>query len=196
MVCCRRRGDRVQIEVRDSGIGIAQDKHGDIFLEFFQIGHAAAGDSVMGLGLGLAIVSRLARLLGTEVRVRSAPDKGSVFSLRLLRGEPGLILPPDEVSQATFFGKSELDLHVLVVDDDPLVLAGNRALLEELGFGLDLASCAATGKTADLIYVSPKSGRAVSAGAGEPYKGRLLALPALVLPRSRPNFGSFELPVT
>ena len=49
------------------------------------------------------------------------------------------------------------------------------ALLEELGFGLDLASCAATGGITDLVYVSPKSGRAVSAAAGEPYKGRLLA---------------------
>jgi signal transduction histidine kinase/CheY-like chemotaxis protein len=132
MVCCRFRGDMVQIEVRDSGIGIAQDKHSDIFLEFFQIGHASVGDNVMGLGLGLAIVARLARLLGTEVIVRSAPGKGSVFSLRLSRGEPGSILPPDEAAPATF-GKSELDLHILVVDDDPLVLAGNRALLEELG---------------------------------------------------------------
>lgn len=51
------------------------------------------------------------------------------------------------------------------------------ALLDELGFGLDLSTCAATGATTDLIYVSPKSGRAVSAAAGEPYKDRLLALP-------------------
>lgn len=51
------------------------------------------------------------------------------------------------------------------------------ALLEELGFGLDLTTCAATGAANDLIYVSPKSGRAVSAAAGEPYKDRLLALP-------------------
>jgi DNA repair protein RecO (recombination protein O) len=58
-----------------------------------------------------------------------------------------------------------------------LVVRWELALLEELGFGLDLASCAATGRTDTLIYVSPKSGRAVSAGAGEPYKERLLALP-------------------
>jgi DNA repair protein RecO (recombination protein O) len=54
------------------------------------------------------------------------------------------------------------------------------ALLGELGFGLDLLECAATGQTDDLIYVSPKSGRAVSAGAGEPYKDRLFALPAFL----------------
>lgn len=53
-------------------------------------------------------------------------------------------------------------------------------LLAELGFGLDLASCAASGSGADLVYVSPKSGRAVSRQAGEPWKGRLLTLPAFL----------------
>ena len=54
-------------------------------------------------------------------------------------------------------------------------------LLAELGYGLDLASCAATGDAADLRYVSPKSGRAVSAHAGAPYADRLLPLPAFLL---------------
>ena len=53
-------------------------------------------------------------------------------------------------------------------------------VLAEFGFGLDLASCAATGQQRDLVYVSPKSGRAVSAGAGEPYKDKLLSLPAFL----------------
>ena len=53
-------------------------------------------------------------------------------------------------------------------------------LLAELGFGLDLATCAATGTDRDLAYVSPKSGRAVSRQAGEPWKDRLLALPAFL----------------
>jgi DNA repair protein RecO (recombination protein O) len=51
------------------------------------------------------------------------------------------------------------------------------AMLAELGFGLDLDTCAATGETAELIYVSPKSGGAVSRGAGEPWRDRLLRLP-------------------
>ncbi len=54
-------------------------------------------------------------------------------------------------------------------------------LLEELGFGLDLSKCAATGAVDDLIYVSPKTGRAVSRAAGEPYKSRMLALPRFML---------------
>jgi DNA repair protein RecO (recombination protein O) len=59
----------------------------------------------------------------------------------------------------------------------PLLLRFELALLGELGFGLDLASCAATGARDHLAYVSPKSGRAVSAEAGEPYRERLLPLP-------------------
>jgi DNA repair protein RecO (recombination protein O) len=54
-------------------------------------------------------------------------------------------------------------------------------LLQELGFGLDLSKCAATGTTDDLVYVSPRTGRAVSRGAGEPYKDRLLPLPGFLL---------------
>jgi len=50
-------------------------------------------------------------------------------------------------------------------------------LLDELGFGLDLSKCASTGTGDNLIYVSPKSGKAVSAGAGAPYEARLLKLP-------------------
>ncbi|MGI9414382.1 MAG: DNA repair protein RecO [Hyphomicrobiales bacterium] len=58
-----------------------------------------------------------------------------------------------------------------------LLVRWELGLLEELGFGLDLTQCAATGSQDDLIYVSPKSGRAVSAAAGEPYQDRLLNLP-------------------
>jgi DNA repair protein RecO (recombination protein O) len=53
-------------------------------------------------------------------------------------------------------------------------------MLAELGFGLDLASCAATGTLKDLVYVSPKSGRAVSRAAGEPWHDRLLPIPAFL----------------
>lgn len=54
-------------------------------------------------------------------------------------------------------------------------------LLSETGFGLDFSQCAATGSKEDLIYVSPKSGRAVSSGAGEPYKDKLLPNPAFIV---------------
>ena len=70
--------------------------------------------------------------------------------------------------------------------DDPvaageLVVRFELLLLDELGFGLDLSECAATGARDDLAFVSPKSGRAVSRGAGEPWRDRMLALPSFLL---------------
>jgi DNA repair protein RecO (recombination protein O) len=61
-------------------------------------------------------------------------------------------------------------------------------ILTELGFGLDLATCAATGQINDLGYVSPKSGRAVSRSAGEPWRSRLLRLPAFLVGAGEPSF--------
>ena len=83
----------------------------------------------------------------------------------------------------------ELTLFVLGYLEDravwpALLVRWELALLEELGFGLDLTSCAASGATTELTYVSPKSGRAVSTAAGEPYKERLLALPRFLLGRA------------
>ncbi|GJE56755.1 MULTISPECIES: DNA repair protein RecO [Methylobacterium] len=65
-----------------------------------------------------------------------------------------------------------------------LMVRFELALLAELGFGLDLSACAASGGNDQLVYVSPKSGRAVSASAGEPYRDRLLKLPAFLRDRS------------
>ena len=62
-------------------------------------------------------------------------------------------------------------------------------ILTELGFGLDLAACAATGQADDLGYVSPKSGRAVSRGAGEPWRDKLLRLPAFLGSEDAPSIG-------
>ncbi|GGE18808.1 DNA repair protein RecO [Aureimonas endophytica] len=71
-----------------------------------------------------------------------------------------------------------------------LVLRFEVALLEELGFGLDLAACAATGATEDLVYVSPKSGRAVGREPGEPWRDKLLPLPLFLRdPALRPAPG-------
>lgn len=79
----------------------------------------------------------------------------------------------------------EVSLFVLGFLEDPsvwpvLMVRWELALLEELGFGLDLSECAATGGNDALIYVSPRTGRAVSASAGEPYRDRLLALPGFL----------------
>ena len=76
--------------------------------------------------------------------------------------------------------------------DDPMtagavIVRFELKLLDELGFGLDLDACAATGSNDDLAYVSPKTGRAVSRASGEPYRDKLLRLPAfLVAPAMTP----------
>ena len=77
-------------------------------------------------------------------------------------------------------------LHILRSFDDgslwpALLVRWELRLLQELGFGLDLSECAATGVDADLAYVSPRSGRAVSRDAGQPYCSKLLKLPAFLL---------------
>lgn len=92
----------------------------------------------------------------------------------------------------------EVSLFVLGFLDEPdvwpaLLVRWELALLEELGFGLDLTACAATGTNDDLIYVSPKSGRAVSASAGEPYHDRLLVLPPFLRGRSQGTVSRSDL---
>lgn len=83
----------------------------------------------------------------------------------------------------------EITLFVLGFLDDasvwpPLLVRWELALLDELGYGLDLTKCADRGVNDDLAYVSPKSGRAVSRSSGEPYHDRLLALPPFLARRT------------
>lgn len=82
VVGCRRRGDRIRIEVWDSGIGIAAENLPFIFEELYQLNNPTR-KADQGLGLGLAIVDRIARILGGSVSVRSEPGRGSVFAVEL-----------------------------------------------------------------------------------------------------------------
>ena len=78
---------------------------------------------------------------------------------------------------------AEILLDAMMADDfahwGPLYVRWEAGLLDALGFGLDLSQCAATGATDDLIYVSPRTGRAVSAAAGAEYAARLFAAAAV-----------------
>ena len=94
-------------------------------------------------------------------------------------------LPEREPHPALFEGVAAL-LGALGHDGWPVICVHlELGLLQELGFGLDLEKCAATGVTENLAYVSPRTGRAVSRDAGEPYKDKLLALPGFLATRSR-----------
>lgn len=79
LIACRKRAGHVLFEVRDNGIGIEKSHQADIFREFFHLGD----DNRQGLGLGLAIVDRLSKSLGHKVSLRSAPNRGSKFTLQL-----------------------------------------------------------------------------------------------------------------
>jgi DNA repair protein RecO (recombination protein O) len=91
---------------------------------------------------------------------------------------------PEREAHAPVFAVGEILLDAMMHADfahwGPLYVRWEAGLLEALGFGLDLSVCAATGTVDDLIYVSPRSGRAVSAAAGVIYKERLFALPGFL----------------
>ncbi|MGE5546788.1 MAG: sensor histidine kinase [Solirubrobacterales bacterium] len=87
LVGCRRRGDRIAVEVWDCGMGIPAEARTEIFEEFTQLGNPER-DRTKGLGLGLAIVRRLAVLLGIELSLDSTPGRGSVFRALLPAAVP------------------------------------------------------------------------------------------------------------
>ena len=91
-------------------------------------------------------------------------------------------LPEREPHPGAFYAFEALTSALTLPDIWPAVFVRFEAgLLQDLGFGLDLSKCAATGQLDDLIYVSPRTGRAVCREAGEPYKDKLLALPPFLL---------------
>ncbi len=129
LIGVRRRGERALFEVRDTGIGIAADELERIFDEFYQIGNAER-DRSKGLGLGLSIVRRLARLIDAELRVRSHPGKGSVFSVAvpLAASRNGVVALPDEIDPAHFTG-----CRIVIIDDDLWVGRAIEASLAGIG---------------------------------------------------------------
>ena len=133
LVACRRRGGHVEIQVFDTGIGIATDQLPNVFREFYQIGNAAR-DREQGLGLGLAIVQRTAALLGATLTVRSVPGRGSLFSVTLpvMRGRAAPIGgAADERYAPAAAGRRPKT--ILVVDDDREVLDSMQTLLRAWG---------------------------------------------------------------
>jgi PAS domain S-box-containing protein len=124
---CRRRGDRVRIEVVDTGIGIAPDKLEEVFEEFYQVGNPER-DRRKGLGLGLAVVRRLARLLDHPIEVRSVPGRGSTFALTLPLAQDAE--RPQPKASAPADGRSG---GLIVIEDDLLIRMGLEAMLEDWG---------------------------------------------------------------
>jgi signal transduction histidine kinase/CheY-like chemotaxis protein len=125
---CRRAGPEARIEVWDTGKGIPHDRHEEIFQEFYQLDNPER-DRRKGLGLGLAIVSRLARLLNYRVTLRSTVGKGSMFSITLPRGAREDYMPAESSPEAAAFDLSHS--LVLVIDDEAAVREGMATLLRK-----------------------------------------------------------------
>lgn len=143
---CRRRAGVVSVEIWDTGIGIADDQIGAIFDEFHQIGNTERARS-RGLGLGLSIVQRLAKLLDHQITVRSKPGKGSVFAIAIKPPPLSAERPTEPASSGTevgMIGHANRTEKLLVVEDDPDVQALLEQLLKEDGHLVMSASDGAT----------------------------------------------------
>ena len=122
----------VRIAVRDTGPGIAESERERIFEEFYQVGNPER-DRGKGLGLGLAIVRRLARLLGLEVQLDSIPGRGSSFAVTLPRMREERAKPRPPKAPAVDDADRLVGARVLVIDDELSVRVGTRILLESWG---------------------------------------------------------------
>lgn len=129
LLAMRNRGDEVRVEVWDTGVGIATDKQKEIFAEFSQILPAGSGGR-QGVGLGLAIVERMVRVLGYRIEVSSCPGRGSRFTL---------ILPKASVPTLQAYARPQLPsalangfdgARVMVIENEPAVQESMAMLLQ------------------------------------------------------------------
>ncbi len=134
-VGARVEGNRLAIDVTDTGRGIAPEEVERIFDPYYQIGNATR-EHARGFGIGLATVRRVADLLATRVMVRSELGKGSTFSLTLPLAEEEAQVPDagGEASAGTLRGRT-----ALVVDDDPMVLKALEVTLRSWGVSVRTA---------------------------------------------------------
>ncbi|ROH92161.1 response regulator [Stagnimonas aquatica] len=138
----RRSGGGLRLEVWDTGPGIPADKQREIFEEFRRL-HAQDAVGERGLGLGLAISERIARLLGHPLALGSRLGRGSVFSITVPLGSVGDLVVPAPVQDKN--RAVELRSRILVVDNEPLALAALTALLQRWGHEVLAATSAAEG---------------------------------------------------
>ena len=128
---CRNRGDNVEIQVWDTGCGIAEHNLPAIFLEFQRI--ESAGTKDKGLGLGLAIVERVAKMLNHTIDVRSRPGSGSMFSVTVpVAAQTGTVSSP-AMAASQVPGTRLEGARILCVDNQPEILNGMAALLGRWG---------------------------------------------------------------
>lgn len=139
MLAARRRGENVRLEVWDTGRGIPADQLEAIFLEFNQLDVGRAADR-RGVGLGLAIVDRIAGILGCQVQVRSVPGRGSVFAIEVPLVRDLLAPVATDSVPRPVTGDPLPGRRLLVIDNEDAILASMAALLGQWGCEVLLAS--------------------------------------------------------
>jgi two-component system, sensor histidine kinase len=130
LIALRSRDGRVLLQIWDTGIGIEEIHQEEIFHEFTQL-HNAHRDRAEGIGLGLAIVERLCRLLDIPIELKSTPNRGSVFSLLLKRADSDRDKAPDSKQHTTTWDLT--NRNALVIDDEREIVDATRALLSAWG---------------------------------------------------------------
>lgn len=145
----------VAIEVRDSGVGMAEDHHAHIFEEFYQIGNKGR-EREQGLGLGLAIVRRLVNLLSMEVQLRSSPGCGSKFEIFCRQASRADVQQTDEPQrQPVFPDERRREIlhgkHILIVDNEAAIRA---AMVESFRCFGPLIHEAASAEEAEELILS------------------------------------------
>ncbi len=186
----------------DEGFVLGIKRHGEssAILELMTRAHGRHLGLVRGgAGTRMRPVLQPGNLVRADWRARLDDHLGTYIVEGLALRAGGLFADPHAVFAVTHLAAlarllPERDPHEIVFDSletivehlteaalaAALIVRFELLMLSELGFGLDLDSCAATGSTKELIYVSPKSGRAVSREAGEPWHERMLTLPAYI----------------
>ena len=160
LIGVRRRGQEWRIDVIDTGVGIAQQQIETIFAEFMRLGEVEAE----GVGLGLALVRRIVRLIDGRIEVRSTPGSGSRFSLYLpvqRAADSAFTLPPAPAADTESVAGA-VPLRVIVIDDDERIVDATIALLQRLGHqavgAQNYADALAIGGTIDAALVDYQLG--------------------------------------
>jgi len=130
LVGFRRRGERLRLEVWDSGVGIPPEDQTRIFEEFYQIRNASR-DRLQGLGLGLALIRRMCEAMGHAYGLRSVPGQGSVFWVEMENTHQPAFSRVDNVPPPLI--NPLQDKTILCVDDEPAILDGMTRLLSGWG---------------------------------------------------------------
>ena len=160
LVSCRKRGDKLLLQVWDTGPGIGEEERVRVFEEFYQVPgvQAVVAEQKKGLGLGLAIVKRLAALMAAPVRLASQTGRGSVFTLELPIGKVARVTTRAQPGKGpvgiTLDGRL-----IVIVEDEPAVREGLEVLLAGWGAAIvsldSVAAAKAWAEHADTSQARP-----------------------------------------